>query len=198
VWLWECNDSTTGSATMVMPSFSIWAPCKPHIGSDLGGGTFFAAIPESQCPPLPAQQGIEFALSSAAFAMRNGSAATKRHTKHKMPNERSLCFLCFFVAITSYQAFPNAPRIRAHRVHRGTTSKQCGGAESSCLRLATQAGRVFDRARRGRWVMLRYAVPGATLTELNPPSLLVVVAGFRAVQVHFLLVASVPKISSLP
>jgi len=138
---------------MVMPSFSISAPCKPHIGSDLGGGTFFAAIPDSQCPALPTQQGIEFALSSEASAMRNGSAATKRHTKHKTANERSLCFLCFFVAITSYQASECAEDSR-HSVHRGTTSKQCGGAESSCLRLTTQAGRVFDSARSGRWVML--------------------------------------------
>jgi hypothetical protein len=30
---------------MVMPSLSISAPCKPHIGSDLAVRTFFAAIP---------------------------------------------------------------------------------------------------------------------------------------------------------
>jgi hypothetical protein len=85
---------------MVMPSFSISAPCKPHIGSDLGGGTFFAAIPESQCPALPAQHGID-ALSSEAFAMRNGSAATKRHKKNRTPIDRALFLLCFIVAIAT-------------------------------------------------------------------------------------------------
>ena len=85
---------------MVIPSSSISAPCRPHIGSDLGGGTFFAAIPDSQCPAaLPTQQGIVLAVFSEAFAMRNGSAATKRHTKHNTPSERRLCFLCFFAAI---------------------------------------------------------------------------------------------------
>jgi len=84
---------------MVTPSLSISAPCKPHIGSDLGGGTFFAAIPDSQCPALPTQQGIVSALSSEALAMRNGSAATKRHKKNKMPIDTTLFLLCFFVAI---------------------------------------------------------------------------------------------------
>jgi hypothetical protein len=83
---------------MVMPSSFRTASSRPHIGS-FGGGTFFAAIPDSQCPALPTQQGIVFALSSEALAMRNGSAATKRHTKHKTPSESNLCFLCFFVAI---------------------------------------------------------------------------------------------------
>jgi hypothetical protein len=82
-----------------MPSLSISAPCKPHIGSDFGGGTFFAVIPDSQCPALPTQHGIVSALFKAALAMRNGSEATKRHTKHKMPSERNVCFLCFFAAI---------------------------------------------------------------------------------------------------
>jgi hypothetical protein len=86
---------------MVMPSFSISAPCKPHIGSDLGGGTFLAAMPDSQCPALPTQQGIEFALSSEAFAMRNGSAATKRHKKNRTPIDRALFLLCFIVAIAA-------------------------------------------------------------------------------------------------
>src|SRR6185295_6233947 len=97
--LCECGDSAGDSATMVMPSFSISAPCKPHIGSDLGGGTFFAAIPDSQCPALPTQQGIVSALPSAALAMRNGSAATKRHKKNRTPIENILCLMCFFVAI---------------------------------------------------------------------------------------------------
>jgi len=83
------------SATMVMPSLSILAPCKPHIGSALGGGTFFA-FPSSQCPALPAQHGIS-ALSSAALAMRNGSAATKKHKKISTPMERILCLICFIV-----------------------------------------------------------------------------------------------------
>jgi hypothetical protein len=95
VWLW---DSTTGSATMVISSSSNSASSRPHIGS--GGGTFFAGIPESQCPAaLPTQQAIVFAWLNEALAMRNGSEATKRHTKHKMPNERNLCFLSFFAAI---------------------------------------------------------------------------------------------------
>jgi hypothetical protein len=84
---------------MVMPSFSIFAPCKPHIGSDLGGGTFFAVIPESQCPALPTQQGIVFVLSSEALTMRNGSAATKRHKKNRTPIDRALFLLCFIVAL---------------------------------------------------------------------------------------------------
>jgi hypothetical protein len=86
---------------MVMPSFSISAPCKPHIGSDFGGWTFFAPIPDSQCPALPLQQGIVFALSSEAFAMRNGSAATKRHKKNRTPIDRALFLLCFIVAIAA-------------------------------------------------------------------------------------------------
>src|SRR3954452_21234740 len=90
---------------MVTPSLSISAPCKPHIGSDLGGGTFFAAIPDLQCPAaLPTQQAIEFALSSAAFAMRNGSAATKRHKKNRTPTDRALFLLCFIVAIAAKTA----------------------------------------------------------------------------------------------
>ncbi|HEX7772213.1 MAG TPA: hypothetical protein VF435_07305 [Pyrinomonadaceae bacterium] len=78
-----------------MPSLSISAPCKPHIGSDLGGGIFFAAIPDSQCPALPTQHGIVSALSSEALAMRNGSAATNRHRKDRTPIERILCLMCF-------------------------------------------------------------------------------------------------------
>jgi len=83
---------------MVMPSVSISAPCKPHIGSDLGGGTFLVAIPESQCV-LPAQHGIVLTLKEA-LTMRIGSAATKRHKKNRMPIDTTLFLLCFFVAIT--------------------------------------------------------------------------------------------------
>jgi hypothetical protein len=86
---------------MVIPSLSIPAPCKPHIGSDFGGGTFFAAIPDSQCPALPAQHGIVFALSKAALAMRNGSAAAKRHKKNRTPMERILCLMRFIAAKTT-------------------------------------------------------------------------------------------------
>jgi len=86
---------------MVTPSLSISAPCKPHIGSDLGGGTFFATIPDSQCPALPTQQGIVSALSSEALAMRNGSAATKRHKKDRTPRERILCLKCFIATTTT-------------------------------------------------------------------------------------------------
>ena len=53
---------------MVMPSLSISAPCKPHIGSDFGGGTFFAARPESQWPALPTQQAIVLDFVSEALA----------------------------------------------------------------------------------------------------------------------------------
>jgi len=87
-----------GSATMVMPSFGIAAPCNPHIGSDLGGGTFLAAIPESQCV-LPTQHAIVLTLKEA-LTMRIGSAATKRHKKNRTPTDTTLFLLCFFVAIT--------------------------------------------------------------------------------------------------
>jgi hypothetical protein len=53
---------------MVMPSSSISAPCRPHIGSDFGGGTFFAAIPESQWPAFPTQQAIVLDFVSEALA----------------------------------------------------------------------------------------------------------------------------------
>jgi len=106
VWLCECEDST-GSATMVMPSSSGPAASRPHIGSDFGGGTFFAGIPDSQCPAaLPAQQAIVFAWFSEALARRNGSAATNRHRKHKMPRDRALRLMCFVVAITAKPTGP--------------------------------------------------------------------------------------------
>ena len=98
VWVCECGDSGTDSATIVIPSSSSRPSFSPHIGSDFGGGTFFAGIPDSQCPAaLPVQHGIALALSSEAFAMRTGSAATKRHTKNRTPRERILCLLCFVV-----------------------------------------------------------------------------------------------------
>ena len=89
---------------MVMPSFSISAPCKPHIGSDLGGETFFAAIPESQCA-LPTQHGIVLVVKEA-LAMRNGSAATKRHRKSRTPMDSILRLMCFFVTIAGKTTEP--------------------------------------------------------------------------------------------
>jgi hypothetical protein len=52
---------------MVMPSLSISAPCNPHIGSDFGGGTFLAAMPESQWS-LPTQQAIVLDFVNDALA----------------------------------------------------------------------------------------------------------------------------------
>jgi hypothetical protein len=82
---------------MVMPSFSISAPCKPHIGSALGGGTFFAAVPESQCV-LPTQHAIVLTFKEA-LTMRIGSAATKRHKKNRTPIDTTLFLLCFIVGL---------------------------------------------------------------------------------------------------
>src|SRR5215510_16536040 len=88
-----------GSATMVIPSFSIVAPFRPHIGSEVGGGTRFGVIPESQCPALPAQHGI---VSDDAVAIGNSGAihdkATKRH-RHRLILKHFLCLLCRFVAM---------------------------------------------------------------------------------------------------
>ena len=54
---------------MVIPSSSISAPCNPHIGSDFGGGTFFAVMPELQWPAaLPTQQAIVFDFVREALA----------------------------------------------------------------------------------------------------------------------------------
>jgi hypothetical protein len=107
VWLCEWGDSVIGSATMVIPSLSRVAPWRPHIGSGAGGGTFFAAIPDSQCPAaFPEQHGIVLTLLKAAFAMRNGSAATKRHRKSRTPMERILRFVYFFVAIAGTTTEP--------------------------------------------------------------------------------------------
>src|SRR5215510_6946166 len=92
-----------GSATMVIPSLSIVAPFRPHIGSEVGGGTRFGAIPESQCPALPAQHGI---VSNDALAIGNSGAinerATKRHSKHNIALESCLCLMNFFATIAIY------------------------------------------------------------------------------------------------
>ena len=85
---------------MVMPSSSIVASFRPHIGSEVGGRTRFGEIPESQCA-LPAQHAI---VSDDAFAIGNNGAtkerATKRHKKHNAARESCLCFMKFFVAIS--------------------------------------------------------------------------------------------------
>ena|ERR671927_214442 len=84
---------------MVMPSFSIVASFRPHIGSEVGGGTRFGVIPESQCA-LPAQHGI---VSDDAFAIGNSGAtnerATKKHRRHNAALESCLYFMNFFVTI---------------------------------------------------------------------------------------------------
>src|ERR1044072_1703800 len=88
---------------MVTPSLSITAPFRPHIGSEVCGGTRFGAIPESQLPPVPAQHVI---VSNDAFAIGNSGAindrATKRHKKHNMARWSCLCFMNFFGAIAVY------------------------------------------------------------------------------------------------
>ena len=88
---------------MVIPSFSIVAPFRPHIGSEVGGGTRFGAMPESQCPALPAQHGI---VSDDALAIGNSGAinerATKRHSRHNNALESCFCLMNFFAAIVIY------------------------------------------------------------------------------------------------
>ena len=86
---------------MVMPSSSIVAPFRPHIGSEVGGRTCFGAIPESQWPALPAQQGIfepEEALTIGISGAVNDKA-TSKHKKHRTPFAIRLCLLCFMMAI---------------------------------------------------------------------------------------------------
>src|ERR1043165_224180 len=83
---------------MVMPSSAIVAPFRPHIGSEVGGGTRSGAIPESQWPAL--QHGI---VSDDALAIGNSGAtnesATKRHNRHNATRASSLCLMNFFAAI---------------------------------------------------------------------------------------------------
>jgi hypothetical protein len=90
---------------MVMPSSSIVASFRPHIGSEVGGRTRFGAIPASQCA-LPAQHGI---VSDDALAIGNSGAtnerATKKHKKHNAALESCLCFMKFFVAIAVNPGF---------------------------------------------------------------------------------------------
>src|SRR5262245_28126946 len=87
---------------MVFASSAAAELSRPHIGSDVRGGAFFGASPESQCPAaLPAQQGIvspSDALAIGTSAARN-ERATKRHKKHRTIFENRLCFMCFFATI---------------------------------------------------------------------------------------------------
>ncbi|HEV8431230.1 MAG TPA: hypothetical protein VGQ41_25220 [Pyrinomonadaceae bacterium] len=64
---------------MVIPSSSISAPCKPHIGSDFGGGILFAVMPESQWPAaLPTQQAIVFDFVREALATGSNVAINEK------------------------------------------------------------------------------------------------------------------------
>lgn len=85
---------------MVMPSSSIVAPFRPHIGSEVGGRTCFGAIPESQCA-LPAQQGIsepEEALTIGSSGAVNDKA-TRMHKTRTTPLAIRGCLMCFMVVI---------------------------------------------------------------------------------------------------
>ena len=83
---------------MVIASSAAAELSRPHIGSDVRGGAFFGASPESQCPALPAQQGID--SSSDALAIGTRIAKNDKATrKHKMLLKTLLCFLCFFAVI---------------------------------------------------------------------------------------------------
>ena len=86
---------------MVMPSSSIVASFRPHIGSEVGGRTCFGAIPESQWPALPAQHGIfepEEALTIGSSGAVNDKA-TRRHKRRRTPLAIRGCLLCFMVAM---------------------------------------------------------------------------------------------------
>lgn len=87
---------------MVMASSSIVAPFRPHIGSEVGGRTCFGAMPESQWPALPTQQGIVLEPEEALTMGSSGAVndkATRKHNRHRMPLANRLCLLCFIVAI---------------------------------------------------------------------------------------------------
>jgi hypothetical protein len=86
---------------MVFASSAAAELSRPHSGSNVRGGAFFGASPESQCPVLPAQQGIvspSDALAIGTSAARN-EKATKKHIKHKLLLKSFLCLLRFFAAI---------------------------------------------------------------------------------------------------
>ena len=87
---------------MVMPSSAIVASFRPHIGSEIGGRTCFGAMPESQWPALPAQQGIVLEPEEAVTIGISGAVkdkATRMHRRPGMPKANRLCLLCFMVAI---------------------------------------------------------------------------------------------------
>lgn len=85
---------------MVMPSSSIVAAFRPHIGSEVGGRTFFGAMPESQWPALPAQQAIVSELLAEAPAIGSRVAINERATtKHRILRQNCLRSLWFFAAI---------------------------------------------------------------------------------------------------
>ncbi len=85
---------------MVMPSSSIVASFRPHMGSEAGGRTCFGAMPESQWPAWSAQQGIDFDPEAAATVEMSGAVkdkATRKHKRHRMPFANGLCLLYFMV-----------------------------------------------------------------------------------------------------
>ena len=87
---------------MVMPSSSIVASFRPHIGSEIGGRTCFGGMPESQWPALPAQQGIVLEPEEAVTIGISGAVkdkATRKHNRHRMPLANPLCLLTFMVAM---------------------------------------------------------------------------------------------------
>ena len=85
---------------MVMPSSSIVASFRPHIGSEVGGRTCFGAMPESQWPALSTQHGI--VESDDALAIDSSGAindkATRKHKRNRMPLANRLFLLPFMVA----------------------------------------------------------------------------------------------------
>ena len=86
---------------MVMPSSSIVASFRPHIGSEVGGRTCFGAIPESQWPALPLQQGIVLESEAAPTIGISGAVndkATRKHKRHRTPLAIRLCLVCFVMA----------------------------------------------------------------------------------------------------
>ena len=85
---------------MVMPSSSVVASFRPHIGSEVGGRTCFGAMPESQCA-LPAQQGIVFEPDEALTIEISGAVndkTTRRHKRIRMPIANRLFLRYFMVA----------------------------------------------------------------------------------------------------
>ena len=87
---------------MVMPSSSIVASFRPHIGSEVGGRTCFGAMPESQWPALPAQQGIVLEPEEALTIGSSGAVkdkATRKHKRNRMRLATRLCLLCFMATI---------------------------------------------------------------------------------------------------